>query len=225
MNDLINNFNLKELSGRDARLLQEWREIDALCSKRKASSPNPRKPSLAYIIRKKNIMGLPTEYEIWYRCKSIIGVKDTGVPREPIFGYLHKMRIELPLNYPAADGNPLFKFRTDIWHPNIRHSGSFKGQVCLTIKEMGVLASLKDLILRVEHYLKYQLYHAQNTYPYPEDQNVAEWVREEGEPNGWTRFGQDMSEDEQSTPASKNLVEKKKEEAPKDKPIKKSLRI
>ena len=61
---------------------------------------------------------------------------------------------------------------------------------------MGVLASLKDLVLRVERYLKYQLYHAQNTYPYPEDQNVAEWVREEGEPNGWTRFGQDMSENE-----------------------------
>lgn len=61
---------------------------------------------------------------------------------------------------------------------------------------MGVLASLKDLVLRVERYLKYQLYHAQNTYPYPEDQNVAEWVREEGEPNGWTRFGQDMSEEE-----------------------------
>ena len=59
---------------------------------------------------------------------------------------------------------------------------------------MGVLASIKDLILRVERYLKYQLYHAQNIYPYPEDQNVAEWVREEGEPNGWTRFGQDAPE-------------------------------
>ena len=59
---------------------------------------------------------------------------------------------------------------------------------------MGVLASLKDLVVRVEQYLKYQLYHAKNTYPYPEDQNVAEWVREEAEPNGWTRFGQDMTE-------------------------------
>ena len=68
--------------------------------------------------------------------------------------------------------------------------------MCLTIKEMGVLASLKDLVLRVEQYLKYQLYHAQNTYPYPEDQNVAEWVREEGEPNGWVRFGQDMPDDD-----------------------------
>lgn len=137
-------------------------------------------------------MGLPTEYEIWYRCKSIVGVIGDTVPREPKFGYLHKMSIVLPNNYPSADGNPIFTFRTDVWHPNIRYSGSFKGHVCLTIKEMGVLASLKDLVLRVERYLKYQMYHAQNTYPYPEDQNVAEWVREEGEPNNWVRFNQEM---------------------------------
>ena len=138
------------------------------------------------------------------------------------------MRIELPLNYPSADGNPLFKFRTDIWHPNIRYSGSFKGQVCLTIKEMGVLASLKDLILRVERYLKYQLYHAQNTYPYPEDQNVAEWVREEGEPNGWTRFGQDMPEEEQPKPMARPMGGSMPNEVTNveiKKPIKKSLTI
>lgn len=194
MNELINRFNQKELSGRDARLLQEWAGLDSLFNKRKAEAPQPNRPSISYIIRRKNVQGLPTEYEIWYRCKSIVGVKQGPVPREPIFGYLHKMRIELPHNYPAADGNPVFTFLSTIWHPNIRHSGSFKGRVCLTIKEMGVLASLRTLVLRVEQYLKWQLYHAQNTYPYPEDQNVAEWVREEGEPNGWIHFGQDMSE-------------------------------
>lgn len=193
MNETINNYNQKDLSGRDARLWKEWKELDTLCAKRKASSSNPRQPSLSYIIRRKNVMGLPTEYEIWYRVKSIVGVEGNTIPRKPIFGYLHKMSIVLPNNYPSADGNPIFTFRTDVWHPNIRYSGSFKGHVCLTIKEMGVLASLKDLVLRVELYLKYQLYHAQNTYPYPEDQNVAEWVREEGEPNGWVRFGQDKA--------------------------------
>ena len=194
MKDIINNYNLKELPGRDARLLIEWQGIDSLCEQRKAESNNPRKSSISYIIRRKNVLGLPTDYEIWYRCKSIVGVKKSKIPREPVFGFLHKMRITLPSDYPAADGNPQFKFITDIWHPNIRHSGSFKGRVCLTINEMGVMASLKVLILRVEQYLKYQLYHAENTYPYPEDQSVAEWVREEGEPNGWTRFGQDMSQ-------------------------------
>lgn len=70
---------------------------------------------------------------------------------------------------------------------------------------MGVLASLKDLVLRVERYLKYQMYHAQNTYPYPEDQNVAEWVREEGEPNNWVKFAQEMPEP--NTPAKKAETE------------------
>lgn len=224
MNEAISKYNRKELSDRNHRLLVEWEALDALCCKRRASSTNPRQPSLSYIIRRKNVMGLPTEYEIWYRCKSIVGVQDTVVPREPIFGYLHKMSIVLPNNYPSADGNPIFTFRTDIWHPNIRHSGSFKGHVCLTIKEMGVLASLKDLVLRVEMYLKYQLYHAQNTYPYPEDQNVAEWVREEGEPNGWVRFGQDMSEAASvKSPKKQQAAEQKPEAAaPEVKPVIKS---
>ncbi|MBQ7940976.1 MAG: hypothetical protein IJ328_01040 [Muribaculaceae bacterium] len=200
MNATINDYNQEELTGRDARLWKEWKELDMLCAKRKATASNPRRPSLSYIIRRKNVLGLPTEYEIWYRVKSIVGVKGDTTPREPVFGYLHKMSIVLPNNYPSADGNPIFTFRTDIWHPNIRSSGGFKGHVCLTIKEMGVLASLKDLVLRVEQYLKYQLYHAQNTYPYPEDQNVAEWVREEGEPNGWVRFGQDKPEQEDTPP-------------------------
>jgi hypothetical protein len=136
------------------------------------------------------------------------------------------MSIVLPNNYPSADGNPIFTFRTDIWHPNIRYSGSFKGHVCLTIKEMGVLASLKDLVLRVERYLMYQLYHAQNTYPYPEDQNVAEWVREEGEPNGWTRFGQDVDSitPAQQKPMKGNVVDDGDKQQ-KNKPAKKSLKI
>lgn len=216
LNPAINNFNQKELRGKDARIWQEWKEIDIMCARRKAA--NPRIPSISYIVRRKNIMGLPTEFEIWYRCKSIIGVQGEVIPREPIFGYLHKMSIVLPNNYPSADGNPIFTFLTDIWHPNIRHSGSFKGHVCLTANEMGVLASLRDHILRVERYLKYQMYHAKNTYPYPEDQNVAEWVREEGEPNNWVKFSQDLPE---SKPAEKNAeVVNKTDTSDDDKPKK-----
>lgn len=222
MNEAINNYNQKDLTGRDARLWKEWKDLDTLCTRRKASARNPRTPSISYIIRRKNVMGLPTEYEIWYRVKSIVGVEDTPIPRKPRFGYLHKMSIVLPNNYPSADGNPIFTFRTDVWHPNIRYSGSFKGHVCLTIKEMGVMASLKDLVLRVERYLKYQMYHAQNTYPYPEDQNVAEWVREEGEPNGWTKFAQD--ENDPDAPAKQEPVSTQ-EPAETPKPKKKSLKI
>ena len=44
------------------------------------------------------------------------------------------------------------------------------------------------------------MYHAQNTYPYPEDQSVAEWVREEGEPNGWVKYTQEMPEEPKPQP-------------------------
>ena len=223
MSDVFDKYSLKELSGRDARLLLEWRELDSLCARRKAESKDPRRPSIAYIIRRKNVIGLPTEYEIWYRCKSIVGVKGKTAPREPIFGYLHKMSIILPFNYPAADGNPEFKFRTEVWHPNIRYAGDFKGRVCLTINEMGVMASLKVLVLRVEQYLKYQLYHAKNTYPYPEDLKAAEWVREEGEPNGWTRFGQDMSEADLQSASARSLTRTNNNKS--SKTVKKTLKI
>ena len=85
------------------------------------------------------------------------------------------------------------------------------------------MASIKDLVLRVERYLKYQMYHAKNTYPYPEDQNVAEWVREEGEPNGWTRFSQDGAvPDEPVAPAPAHVspAPLPKEEAAPAKPAK-----
>lgn len=198
MNEALNRYNQKELSGRDARLWTEWYELDKLCEKRRQK--NPAKPSISYIIRRKNVLGLPTEYEIRYRVKSIVGVEDTPPPRRPIFGELHKMSIVLPNNYPAAVGNPIFTFLTDTWHPNIRSSGSSRGHVCLTIREMGVLASLRDLVVRVERYLTYQLYHAQNIYPYPEDQNVAEWVRDEAEPQGWLKFSQTDGEPEMTPP-------------------------
>ena len=80
---------------------------------------------------------------------------------------------------------------------------------------MGVLASIKDLVLRVERYLKYQMYHAQNTYPYPEDQSVAEWVREEGEPNGWVKFSQETPEPEAPKPVAEAPVEEEKPTKPK----------
>ena len=34
MNETINNYNQKDLSGRDARLWKEWKELDTLCAKR-----------------------------------------------------------------------------------------------------------------------------------------------------------------------------------------------
>lgn len=197
------DYNPDKLFGRDYRLWKEWKGVDDLCAKRIADSPDPSKPSIEYRIKKRDTQGFPVEYEIWYRVKSIIGLKENSTLREPVFGYLHKMSIVLPNNYPSADGNPIFTFLTDIWHPNIRYSGNFKGHVCLNSKGMGVLSSLSILVVRVEHYLKYLEYHAENTPPYPEDQTVAQWVREEGEPNGWIPFKQNDGDETEPEPEPK----------------------
>ena len=82
----VDSFNQKEFSGREARLWQEWKDLDTLCNKRKAASSNPRKPSLSYVIRRRSFNGLPIEFEIWYRVKSIVGVKDyAGTARADIW--------------------------------------------------------------------------------------------------------------------------------------------
>jgi hypothetical protein len=105
-----------------------------------------------------------------------------------VFGNEHVMRITLPNKYPSADGKPDFKFTTDIWHPNVRFFGDFKGHVCLNLPDSGVTTSLVEYIDRVEKYLTYEDYFALNEYPYPEDNIVAEWVLQQAEPNHWLNF-------------------------------------
>lgn len=188
-------INEDVLQGSDYRLWWEWKELDAYCSRRKADRHDSTTP-ISYRIRRKNAMGIPVEYEIWFRVKSIIGVEEGSQPRKPIFGDLHKMNITLPDDYPWAKGNPVLTFLTRVWHPNIRYSGSNKGLVLLNWKnwkelKSGTLTSLRDLVLLMERYLKYDLYHAESTDSNYEDSDVARWVHEEGEPNGWIRFGQD----------------------------------
>jgi hypothetical protein len=179
----IENFKQKNFSGKDARLYKEWEMIDRRYYDNKHGS---------YIIRKRNGLGLPIVLDIIFNVKSIIGVKpeeSTGLLK-PVFGKEHIMRITLPNNYPSADGQPEFVFTTDVWHPNVRFYGDFKGRVCLNTGDSGVHTHLVDYIDRVVDYLKYEDYHAKNEYPYPEDLDVAEWVLKQGEPNGWVVFNQ-----------------------------------
>ena len=179
----IEKFKETKFSGRDARLFKEWEMID-----RRYYNDSQG----AYIIRKRNGAGLPIVFDIVLNVKTIIGVKENENPemKKPLFGNEHVMRIMLPNNYPAADGQPEFKFTTDVWHPNIRYFGDFKGRVCLNTGDSGVHTHLVDYIDRVIDYLTYSDYHALNEYPYPEDLDVAEWVIKQGEPNGWVRFKQ-----------------------------------
>jgi hypothetical protein len=116
--------------------------------------------------------------------------------RKPIYGEEHRLRISLPNNFPSARGNPQLNFISDLWHPNVRSSGQFKGRVCSNEKDLGITTNLATRILRVGQYLQFQIYHAQDTYPYPEDTGVAEWVREEAEPMGWINMQEGIFTDD-----------------------------
>ena len=171
-------------TGKDARLLHEWELID-----QRFAYDN----QVNYIIRKRNGVELPIVYDIFFNIKTIIGVEEPDEKglKKPVFGKEHIMRITLPNNYPGADGDPVFMFTTEVWHPNIRYFGEFKGRVCLNTRDSGTQTHLVQYIDRVINYLMYEDYHAQNEYPYPEDLDVAEWVLNQGEPQGWLQFEQD----------------------------------
>ena len=123
-----------------------------------------------------NQAALPTEYVVKYDIRSICGIDASGTP---LFAPCFTMKITLPPDYPQIDAPPEFRFveadgsRHLPWHPNIRYYDDMAGRVCLNM------------------YLRYELYHALPTPPYPEDLKVAEWVRKQGEPNEWIFFDQD----------------------------------
>ena len=192
-------FDNAKLTQQGRKLLKEWKKIDKLCYKNEV---------ISYIIRNRNREGLPVEYEIIYRLKSIVGVEevpDNDVSKEgttektyrkPIYGNEHRLSIILPNNYPSAlGGNPDFKMISDTWHPNIRANGKFKGRICLNNKDLGVAVGLDERILRVGKYLQFQIYWANDSYPWPEDKTVAEWIREEAEPMGWVNVDEGIFTD------------------------------
>ena len=178
------------LKGRNKRLYNEWREMD-----RRFGASHPR---ISFTVERTNALDLPTVYRVFYNIPSFCGVENIeavntpGVVNAPIIASSFQMMITLPENYPCADGAPKYCFaalssdNTTIpmpWHPNIRFFSMLAGRVCLNIND--TFASLAHCVERIGSLLSYDLYHAENFPPYPEDLTVAQWVREQAEPNGW----------------------------------------
>ncbi len=183
---------MKEFTGRNKRLQYEWNALENALSSRS---------DIHYSIIKRNAQGLPISYQITYHIKSICGVSNIenldkpGVENKPIFADEFKMQIEIPEDYPCIDAVPIFCFITKDtsgnpiphpWHPNIRYFGEMAGRVCLNAIDS--YADLAWYVKRVAQYLKYELYHAKQEPPYPEDMNVARWVLRQGEPMNWIFF-------------------------------------
>ena len=187
-------YDPSQLNGRNRRLLFEWRQLEEKLSRRQ---------DISLSVVKRNAAGLPILYLIDYRLRSICGVEHldqlnmTGIENRPIFSDGYQMTLELPPGYPGVDAPPLLNFLTvdssgqpiaHPWHPNIRFFGAFAGKVCINMTD-----TYPDLLWGVERvasYLRYDTYHAIMEPPYPEDLEVAAWVRHQGEPNGWIIFEQ-----------------------------------
>ena len=178
----IDFYKDKVKPGRDTRLYNEWKMMDEAYSSHDA---------ISYNVTKRSPSGMPLAYKITFRLKSITGVQEADGQglQKPVFGDKHVLQITIPNNYPSADGGyPDFKFLTDVWHPNIRFFGEFKGYVCLSFENSGISTSLVEYVGKVAAYLRYDEYHALDEEPYPEDQTVAQWVREQAEPRKWMIF-------------------------------------
>lgn len=183
------------LKGRNRRLFHEWKRLDERLSGRK---------DISYAITRLNAKGLPVQYRIVYGIRSICGVEkverldEPGIENVPLFASEFKMQIDIPEDYPCMDAFPSFCFFTETvdgqeiphpWHPNIRYFGDFAGRVCLNAPD-----SYMDIAWYVERialYLRYELYHAVQEPPYPEDMKVARWVLRQGEPMKWIFFDQE----------------------------------
>ena len=187
-------YDPSRLSGRNRRLLYEWRRMEERLSDRS---------DISLTVIRRNPDGLPVGYLIDYHLRSICGVdhedqlNEPGVMNTPVFATGFQMKIELPSGYPDVDAPPSLQFLTattdgkDIphpWHPNIRYFGDVAGRVCLNMAD--TYADLCWGVVRVASYLRYDTYHAIMENPYPEDLKVAAWVRYQGEPNGWIFFEQ-----------------------------------
>lgn len=130
--------------------------------------------------RKLGDISVPRQYSISYNVKSIVGVDENN---DPVYDDLHEMIITYPPKFPFEA--PMLKMKSDAWHPNIKSSGPFKGRICSNTDNFGKGYTLDKLALRIGEFLQYKNYHAIDTPPYPEDAEVAKWVREHGEVKGF----------------------------------------
>jgi hypothetical protein len=166
----------KQLDPLEQRLAREHVLVDALCQHHsgiqyKLPSPETRPPR---------------DYRITFTgLTSIVRVDSDMLP---VFGDTHVLEIHLPGGFPAEA--PVCYMASEIWHPNIQaDEGPYQGRICGNTEGFGSYYSLDDLILRIEAMLKYEIYHAELRLPYPEDENVARWVREYAEPLGIVKPG------------------------------------
>ena len=117
----------------------------------------------------------PEKYLITYTCR---GIGRIGQDGEPVPSEFHQVVMHL-IDFPARE--PVLKWVTPIWHPNIEHDGPRK--VCTdNPKSWFPTKSLDGLVFAIGEMVQYKRYHAQWKPPYPVDKEAAKWVLGHAEP-------------------------------------------
>jgi len=123
---------------------------------------------------------IPRKFMISYLIDSIIGVNEDY---QPVIGNNHQLHIEIPNQFP--NGELISRFKTDIWHPNVKYDGPMKGRVQMLnfdnsefSQMMSTSMVLINTIMNIGKMLQYKIYHAKSIPPFPEDFKVAKWVTE-----------------------------------------------
>ncbi|HBJ76905.1 MAG TPA: hypothetical protein DDY68_03610, partial [Porphyromonadaceae bacterium] len=95
------------MTGRNRRLLNEWKILEERFSKHKY---------IAVSVEKRNFEDVPTSYRVHYSFRSICGVEnverleDRGVLNPPIFSSNFEMKIDIPAGYPSIDAPANYRF-------------------------------------------------------------------------------------------------------------------
>ena len=162
---------MKPRDRRDNRLIKEFNAIDELCSKTS---------KIGYEVIETNRRNIPEKIKITYtNVKSIIGIHPD---KTPVYGHTHEAKLVFPIDFPGTSHPEIF-MTSDIWHPNIKSKDPKKGRICINAKQISKYHGVDDLIHRVGELLQYKNYWAIWEPPYPEDEDVAEWVISFAEPN------------------------------------------
>lgn len=172
MNQELPKYNLQKLNPIERRLAKELAAVHEVCEKNEFISYEVLDPD--YSKRP------PRKYRIHYNIKSFTGIDPNG---NPVVGDHHTVDLEIPKHYPLESVMPYAK--TDIWHPNIKWDGPYKGHICGNVKDFGKTYTLDLMILRISTIIEYKNYLAENIPPFPEEEKVAKWVREYAEPVGF----------------------------------------
>lgn len=162
---------LRQYDPLQQRLAHEHLLVDRLCSENEDISYKLIHPDQLP----------PLDYRITFKgLRSIVSIDQDQLP---VFGGDHMLEIRMTTGYPMEP--PVCYMLSPVWHPNIQsEEGPFQGRICGNTEGFGAYYSLDELILRIRAMLAYETYHAEMNDPYPEDENVARWVREYGEPLG-----------------------------------------